>query len=226
MTVAVRFSAEPETVRRATAEDTERIARLFAAAFHSDPVFNWLLRDGPQRMRALQRFFSWAVQRRTMPHGETWISANRLAAAAWIPPYSTAQPRLADDLRMLPIVLRLTGLQRLARGAALAAAMEETRPRERHFYLAFLGVAPRLQGSGWGSALLERTLARIDATGANAYLDNSNPRNLPLYQRYGFEVVGEVIARSDAPPLYAMWRPARGRKSDADQGSSTISQYK
>jgi len=197
---------------------------LFAAAFHSDPVFNWLLRDGPQRLRALQRFFLWTVQRRAMPHGETWISANRLAAAAWIPPYSTARPRLSDDLRMLPVVLRLTGLQRLGRSAALAAAMEQTRPKERYFYLAFLAVAPRLQGAGWGSALLERTLARIDATGANAYLDNSNPRNLPLYERHGFEVVGEVIARSDAPPLYAMWRPARNRKTEADQGSRTMSQ--
>jgi len=219
MTFAPRFSSETELVRRATPEDSERIARLFAAAFHADPVFNWLLRDGPQRMRGLQRFFLWAVQRRALPHGETWISANRFAAAAWIPPYSTARLGFADDLQMLPILLRLTGLQRLARGAALAAAMEQTRPKACHFYLAFLAVAPRLQGGGWGTALLERTLARIDAAGANAYLDNSNPRNLRLYERHGFGVTSEVIARNDAPPLYGMWRPARAR-----QGSSTMSQ--
>src|SRR6185503_2238107 len=140
MTFAPRFPSEPELVRRATVQDAERIARLFAAAFSADPIFNWLLRDGPKRMHALQRFFLWAVKRRAMPHGETWISANRLAAAAWVPPYSAIQPGLADDLRMLPVVLRITGLQRLGRSAALAAAMEETRPKERHFYLAFLGV--------------------------------------------------------------------------------------
>ncbi len=212
MTVALRqFPAEAESVRRATLQDCQRIARLFRAAFHSDPVFDWLVRSGARRERALQRFFLWTLQRRTIPLGETWISANRLGAAAWIPPYAATQLSLLDDLRMLPIILRLTGIPRLARGAAMAAAMEQAQPKEPHFYLAFIGVAPRLQGGGLGTLLLERSLARIDAMQANAYLDNSNPRNLRLYERSGFSVVREIVARRDAPPLYAMWRPARKR---------------
>ena len=35
----------------------------------------------------------------------------------------------------------------------------------------------------------------------------------------GFTVLREVKARADAPPVYAMWRPAKAR-----QGSSTMSQ--
>jgi hypothetical protein len=57
--------------------------------------------------------------------------------------------------------------------------------------------------------LLERTLARVDAARAGAYLENSNPRNLTLYERAGFTVTREIIARRDAPPMFAMWRPAK-----------------
>jgi ribosomal protein S18 acetylase RimI-like enzyme len=199
-----------ETVRRATADDVPRLARLFTAVFANDPVSCWLTGAGRSRRAALERFFLKVLKSRTVPQGETWLAANGLAAAAWIPPYATAQsPTLLDDLRMFPTILRLTGLQKLTRGAAMASAMANAHPEEPCFYLAFIAVAPRLQGAGLGSLLLERTLARVDAARAGAYLENSNPRNLKLYERMGFSVTREIVARRDAPPLFAMWRPAQ-----------------
>ena len=204
------LSLAKETVRRATADDVPRLARLFTAVFADDPVFNWLTRAGRSRNKALERFFLRVLQSRTLPYGETWLAANGLAAAAWIPPYSPLQtPSLIDDLRMFPTVVSLTGLPRLARGAAMASAMAEAHPEEPCFYLAFIAVAPRLQGAGLGTLLLERTLARVDAARAGAYLENSNPRNLNLYERAGFKVTREIVARRDAPPMFAMWRPAK-----------------
>lgn len=199
-----------ETVRRATQDDVPRLARLFAAVFAADPVFNWMARNDRSRHKALERFFLRVLNSRTLPHGETWLTANGLAAAAWIPPYSPLQsPSLIDDLRMVPTVVRLTGVPRLARGAAMASAMAGAHPVEPCFYLAFIGVAPRLQGAGLGTLLLERTLQRVDAARAGAYLENSNPRNLSLYERAGFTVTREIVARRDAPPMFAMWRPAK-----------------
>jgi ribosomal protein S18 acetylase RimI-like enzyme len=186
------------------------LARLFAAVFATDPVFQWLTRDGRSRNKALERFFWRVLSTRTLPYGETWLTANGLAAAAWIPPYSPLQsPSLLDDLKMVPTIVRLTGIPRLSRGAAMASAMAGAHPAEPCFYLAFIAVAPRLQGAGLGTLLLERTLARVDAARAGAYLENSNPRNLTLYERAGFKVTREIVARRDAPPMFAMWRPAR-----------------
>jgi ribosomal protein S18 acetylase RimI-like enzyme len=204
--------AKSANARRATVDDAARIARLFAAAFARDPVFDWLARPGGRRAVALQRFFYWVLRERSLPHGETWISEDGFSAAAWIPPYSGVAPAtLREELRLLPVILGLTGVSRFSRGAAMAAALEDAHPREPFFYLAFLGVAPRFQGTGIGTQLLEETLARIDAAGAPAFLENSSPRNIKLYERAGFEVIREVVARPDAPPLYAMWRPARAR---------------
>jgi hypothetical protein len=61
---------------------------------------------------------------------------------------------------------------------------------------------------GLGSALLEANLARIDAAHMPSYLENSNPKNTRLYERSGF-VTQQNIAPNVAPPLLAMWRPAR-----------------
>jgi ribosomal protein S18 acetylase RimI-like enzyme len=203
--------AEAPLVRRATLDDVPRIARVFAAAFTGDPVFRWLTCGRHSHRAALERFFMWTLRSHALAQGETWTAANGLAAAAWIPPYSSASPRLVDELRMLTAILQLTGLSHLTRGAAMAAAIAEAQPEQPCFYLAFIGVAPRLQGAGLGSLLLERMLTRVDAARADAYLENSNPHNLRLYERAGFCVTREIIARADAPPLFAMWRPARKR---------------
>ncbi len=86
--------------------------------------------------------------------------------------------------------------------------MEKQHPHDNHFYLAFLAVAPRLQGMGLGSAILEATVKRADEARMPAYLENSNPKNTRLYERAGF-VTQKNISPGGAPPLMAMWRDAR-----------------
>jgi ribosomal protein S18 acetylase RimI-like enzyme len=56
--------------------------------------------------------------------------------------------------------------------------------------------------------LLTQALARCDADGLPAYLESSNPRNIPLYQRHGFEILGRIQV-GDSPVLTPMRRPPR-----------------
>jgi GNAT superfamily N-acetyltransferase len=194
--------------RRANEKDGEVLSRLFAAAFLHDPVFDWIARAGPKRAAGMERFFYWLLKTRAIPFGEVWMSEDAAVAAAWLPPHAPASPGgFVEQMRLLPMFVRLCGFPRLARGSAMADAMEKNHPHEKHFYLAFIGVAPRLQGLGLGSALIESNLKRIDEVGAPAYLENSNPKNARLYERHGF-AARKNIAPHGAPPLIAMWRPA------------------
>jgi GNAT superfamily N-acetyltransferase len=62
-----------------------------------------------------------------------------------------------------------------------------------------------MQGNGYGSALLQASLARCDADGVPAYLEATSERNVPLYERYGFVKLGTIQAGS-SPPLTPMLR--------------------
>ena len=64
--------------------------------------------------------------------------------------------------------------------------MAKVHPHEPHHYLAFLAVRPGRQGHGLGTALLRDRLRRLDAAGAPAYLEASEPRSRALYVREGF----------------------------------------
>ncbi len=195
--------------RRANTADVGALSRLFAAAFADDPVFDWIARRGPGRARGLERFFFWVLRARAVPFGEVWMASDGSAAAAWLPPDAPVSPGgFFEQLLLMPIFIRLCGIPRLGRGAAMADAMEKHHPKERHYYLSFVGVAPRLQGIGLGSAILEATLKQADDMGWPAYLENSNPKNTRLYERHGF-VARPSIAPKGAPPLLPMWRDPR-----------------
>lgn len=199
--------------KRAAETDAGALARLFAAAFASDPVFDWIARPGPKRAYGLERFFFWLLRSRGIPYGEVWMAADGAAAAAWLPPGVPASPGgFVEQMKLLPLFVRLCGMPRILRGSAMADAMERNHPQIPHFYLAFIGVAPRYQGMGLGSALLDATLARVDAQGMPAYLENSNPKNTRLYERHGF-AVQKNISPLGAPTLLSMWRDARPTKT-------------
>lgn len=195
--------------RRARESDAAALARLFAASFANDPVFDWIARAGPKRAQGLERFFFWLLGTRAIPFGEVWMSNDAAVAAAWLPPEAPASPGgFLEQIRLLPVFVRLCGIPRLKRGSAMADAMEKNHPHERHFYLAFIGVAPRLQGLGLGSAMLEANLSRVDSAHVPAYLENSNLKNARLYESHGFVAQGNIAPRG-APPLMAMWREAK-----------------
>ena len=41
-----------------------------------------------------------------------------------------------------------------------------------------------------------------------AYLESTNPRNIPLYERHGFELLG-TIQVGKSPPIFPMLRKPR-----------------
>jgi len=81
-------------------------------------------------------------------------------------------------------------------------------PAEEHWFLPTIGVDPIAQGRGLGSVLLSRSLERCDREHRIAYLESTNPRNVPFCQRHGFDVIGEIQAGS-SPVVTPMLRAAR-----------------
>jgi GNAT superfamily N-acetyltransferase len=193
--------------RRAGLADADTLSRLFAAAFLYDPIFDWIARPGPHRARALERFFYWVLQTHALPHGAAWIGEG--AGAVFVPPGTAhRESGIGEFLRLLFLFARLCGLMRLSRGLRFSAAIERNHPHPPHYYLAFFAVAPRLQGQGVGTAMIDALLAEADARRLPVYLENSNPKNDAFYKRCGFER-RRNIAPIGAPKMTAMWRPEK-----------------
>lgn len=200
-------------IRGANAADGAVLTRVLCQAFDDDPVMNWILRQDAARAAAFEWMFRLSLAL-TLPHRHVYTTDDRSAAALWTPPGKWRWR--AGWFRQLGQALgfvRAIGAGRLARVLPAVAALEARHPERPHFYLFQLAVAPPHQGRGIGSTLLRHTLERCDSSGIAAYLENSNPRNTPLYERHGFETFECHRIGGDGPPLWLMWReprPGRG----------------
>ncbi len=77
---------------------------------------------------------------------------------------------------------------------------------EKHWFLQLLGVAPEHQGKGHASRLLRPMLERLDEEGLPAYLETTNPVNVPRYEHFGFEVVREGMMPGTPIRFWCMLR--------------------
>ena len=196
-------------VRLARRADVAALSRVLGRAFHDDPVMRWLQPDAARRTAALPGFFAAVVRHHFLASSgsEVAVSADGMGAAAlWDSP-GRWQQTSREQVAMVPGVLRAFR-GRLGAARALAEQMKAVHPEEPHWYLAIIGSDPSVRGGGFGAALMASRLQRCDAEGAPAYLESSNPDNVPYYNRFGFEVTGQIVV-PDGPTLWPMWRPAR-----------------
>jgi len=180
--------------------DLSKVAALLARAFHSDPLLNYILADSKRPHEAKEVYFRFCFQTsqiRVMGNGEE-------AAALWVAP--EAKVGLMNQLTLIPAIVRTMGVKSIPKCVRAMMASERSHPKRKHFYLMAVGVDPRFQGQGIGTKIIRQTLIECDRARVPVYLDTSNPRNLPLYERLGFKITGEVRSSSKAPPLWTMWR--------------------
>jgi len=199
----------PIDVRPARRSDVPALARALGRAFYDDPVMTWLQPDAGRRSAALAGFFGAMTRYHFLAGAGAEVATGESgigAAALWDPP-GRWHHSSREQVAMLPAVIRAFR-GHLGAGRALTEAMQAVHPEEPHWYLAIIGSDPTVRGSGCGHALMRSRLDRCDAEHAPAYLESSNPDNIAYYNRFGFEVTGEIVM-PDGPTLWSMWRRPR-----------------
>jgi ribosomal protein S18 acetylase RimI-like enzyme len=201
MTKFQQHAAQPSLAAVAPSE-AERAVAAIVLAFASDPAARWSYpdpRDYLAHFPAVVRAFGG----RAFATGTAHRVDGFAGAALWLP------PGIGPDEDTLAAILQETvAAERQAEMSAVLEQMGSYHPSEPHWYLPMIGVDPVHQHKGHGSALLRHALRQCDDQHAPAYLESSNPANIPLYERHGFVTMGTIQERS-SPPIVPMLRTAR-----------------
>jgi ribosomal protein S18 acetylase RimI-like enzyme len=198
--------------RPARKADVPELSRALGRAFYDDPVSVWIMPDDKARAARQRRFFAAIARHHHLAGGGVEVAGEGSAigaAALWDPPGRWKQSA-REQLMMLPSFISGFGLS-VATGRRLGQLldqMKQNHPEEPHWYLAVIGSDPSVRGKGYGQALMQSRLDRVDAEHAPAYLESSKYENVSYYERFGFEVTGELVVPG-GPTLWPMWRRAR-----------------
>ena len=201
------MTSTPAGPRRAADTDVDAVVALLVAAFHEDPTWAWAFPDPERRPAQYDVLWRFVVEG-AMRYRTVWLTDDATATAVWIPPGGTdLSPEQEAEVPDALVAIAGSGADRVLRALE---AFEEAHPRgEPHWFLSLLGTSPAHRGRGLGLGLLAANLQMVDEDRAPAYLEVSNPANVPLYERYGFALHGRFTLPGGGPEVVTMWRPAR-----------------
>jgi GNAT superfamily N-acetyltransferase len=185
-------------------------------AFESDPVTAYMLNHLPRssRLPALQKLFLLSSNAAVKAGGELW-SASTTSPSSSTPDFQAAATifppeKSLDDLGLasLPGLLLGGGLapalcsigpnrfvsRMNAYGAATTPSKKATFPDgEMFFYVQLIGAGSRHRGRGLAPALIRKLQERAREERKPIYLEASNEGARRVYEKLGFEEVGEMI---------------------------------
>jgi GNAT superfamily N-acetyltransferase len=166
-------------VTRATPADRERVIATVVGAFQADPAFRFFFPDDAAYPNQAATFAGHLFDQRVRV-GTVWVAEGGASVAMWDAP-STVENAPASRLVLPPDVMDRIG--------AYHAAIHASLPREPGWYLGILATHPDHAGKRWGRAVMAPGLDRAATEGLPAYLETTNPRNLDLYRRAGWEIL-------------------------------------
>lgn len=183
--------------------DADQAFATLTSAFIADPLFRWIYPTAVNYLDAFPRLVA-AYCGGGIGDGTAFQAREFAGASIWLGPGHDP-----DEEATVAIAQETVPADRIEDVFGLLGQLENYHPQDEPiWYLPFIGVDATQQGGGLGSALLTHALRLCDEQGTRAYLESSNPRNIPLYERHGFEVMGRIEAGS-APPVHPMIRERR-----------------
>jgi GNAT superfamily N-acetyltransferase len=189
------------TVERFPSARTSEIVSVLCDSFHDYPVMRYVVGpdgDIDERLRRLIDFFVFRRARQGGPLLGVVDNGDLLAAAVMTLP---SEPQMTADVAergdALWVELGDDARKRYEQYAAGASkALVVGRP---HHHLNMIGVRQASQGQGLARPLLEaaRTLSIDDPTSSGVSLTTETPRNLTLYEHFGYQITGHARIAPD-----------------------------
>jgi ribosomal protein S18 acetylase RimI-like enzyme len=193
---------EAAKIKTATSADRASAVDTVVLAFAADPMARWCWPDARQYLTGMPNF-TMAFGGAAFTRDSAFCTENYAGAALWLPPGEHP-----DEDALGQIVEQTVSSAIRGDLLTIMEQMGKYHPEEPHWYLPLIGVDPAHQGRGYGDALMTHALRRCDREQSLAYLESSNPRNITLYQRHGFEAIGKIQVGS-SPTMVPMLRRPR-----------------
>ncbi len=193
------------SIRVVSADQRAVALNTVVTAFAADPLVRWIFPQADVYLtNAAQVYDNFGGA--AFVAGTAFEIDNFAGVALWVPP--SADDHSDEDAGMFDLLTKTVAEERMEEVGSVLGEMEAYHPTEACWYLPLIGVDPCHQGRGLGAQLMKYALARCDDVGLPAYLESSNPANISLYERHGFEVMGKIQSAT-SPAVHPMYRAAR-----------------
>ena len=182
----------------------EQVLKAASLAFCADPFMRWIMPSAPEFLPGFMDMVGLFAAGVSVADRTTFHTEQFEGVAIWLKPNVHGD----EEGTMAWIAEHVREDIHADLGYVLESMGNYRAQNEPCWYLSVLGVDPAFQRQGLGSVMMKHVTRIVDELGLPAYLESSNPDNISLYLRHGFEVVGQ-IQKGTSPVVTPMMRPAR-----------------
>ena len=193
-----------------TSDHVDEATAVYSAAFFNDPMFVRMFPNKLKRLNSLKIFFSASVKYAIGREECYGISSPMEGVSIWNPSgmhsFSIWAFLTSGFLKLVFTSLIITSIRYMRIFLETERIHQKYAPQKSNYYLHLLAVHPESQGKGLAGKLLRPILKKIDQMQVGVYLETSNPRNVPMYEHFGFKVMEKLLVEKGLG-FWAMYRP-------------------
>ena len=188
------------------------LGTILTRAFDNDPGVTYVLPDPHVRSSVLSWFFTSVAVRASRLCGEIYTTPNVDGGALWICPGAslTIGHAMKTEILSLPQKLDRSTLARWMNVVTCLDSVRHQLTDKLHWYLMAIGTEPSTDASV-RRALMAPVLATADWDLRSCYVETFHERNLPFYERCGFQIAGAGKIPKGGPSFWTLIRPPRPR---------------
>lgn len=175
---------------RASYSDKDLVVDILSQSFNDNKSVNYIVKQDDKREQRLRSLMQYAFD---VCHafGDVFLSDDKKGCALILLP-DKKQLTFKSFIWNIELLVKCIGIANAKKAMRREAKIKKLQPKERVYYLWFIGVESHEQNKGIGTALLQGVIEKGELLNRVICLETSTLKNLPWYKKFGFRIYNEL----------------------------------
>ena len=175
---------------KAENDDKDLVVGILTKSFDTNQSVNYIVQQDEKRSERIKSLMDYSFEV-CYAFGDIFLSDDKKACALVLFP-DQKRTTLKSIILDVKLIFNSIGITNIAKAMGRESKIKSLQAKEQMYYLWFIGVDPKYQGSGIGSQLMQEIIEDSRKQQLPIYLETSTVKNLPWYKKFGFEIYNEL----------------------------------
>lgn len=166
------------------------VINILTQSFLDNKSVNYIIRQDGKKQQRIQTLMGYSYNL-CSEFGKVYVNENSKACALVIYP-DKKRISIKSILWDMRFIHKSIGIGNIKKVLQREAIIKKEHPHIPFSYLWFIGTEPSAQGKGIGTALMKQIISESEKLNRPIYLETSTDKNIPWYQKFGFQIYREL----------------------------------
>lgn len=171
-------------------KDKNLVVDILIKSFEDNKSVNYIVKQDRKRNQRIKKLMEYSFEMCYL-FGEVFLSENKKGCVLIMLP-DKKKTMLKTIMLDANLVRSSIGLLNIKKALNRESKIKEFHSDKLIYYLWYIGVEPKEQNKGIGTALMKDVLRESTNKNRPIYLETSTLKNIPWYERFGFKIYHEL----------------------------------